>query len=72
MNLYEVCCHGCGKVFTIQATHLSCSIDITAPNGNSYNARACQDCMEDGDKVHRAYKALCAGTFKEFKQENWK
>lgn len=71
MNIYDVCCHGCGKVYTIQATHFSCTESVTIKDGKSYSCRACEDCMKDGDRVNRAYNAIMDDTFEEFKKENW-
>jgi hypothetical protein len=72
IDIFDLCCHGCGKVHSIKGEMIFSPIQLIAPDGKEYPARACKDCMEDGDRVHRAYSALVEGNFDEFKKEHWK
>ena len=72
MKIYELCCHGCGKLHAIRATFLSVPMSIIANDGENYGCRACEECMQEKGRIKRAYDALMAGTFEEFKKENWK
>jgi len=71
LKLYELCCHGCGKVYTLNAEYLSLPAMIEGPDGAMYGARACEKCMEDGNKIQRAYDAYRSGNFEEFKLDHW-